>query len=186
MNTTVRLGIGPEVRTDSSGTYEFARLPAGHWRIAVLCKSASYFHAQRLALVEVTLAQGANVTQDMAIDPTACKERVDTLRGEFHGHWSLGFEESSFVPCPGTVDVEGWSIQSGWGGVWGEWAPGIVPKWPEPVPPADTSGYGDRYYIRARGMMHGPGDFGHLSVSAYQLEVEELLEVRTPSALDCH
>jgi hypothetical protein len=184
-NLTVRLGIGPEVRTDTSGAYEFAKLPAGKWRIAVLCQSASYFHAQRLAVVDVTLDQGADRVQDMTVDPRTCGERVDTVFGEFRGHWLVGFEEGSFVPCPGTVYVEGWSIQSGWGGVWGTWARNAVAGWPDSMPPPDTSGYGDRYYVRVQGMLHGPGDFGHMSVSAYQLEVERMLEVRTPGAQDC-
>jgi hypothetical protein len=183
-NVKVRIGIGPEVRTDTSGRYEFAKLPAGKWRIAVLCESVTYFHAQRLAVIEVTLDQGADKVQDFTVNPRICREQVDTVVGEFLGHWSVGFEESSFVPCPGTVDVEGWSIQSGWGGIWGTLR-NTEASWPTPMPAADTSGYGDRYYVRVKGMLHGPGDFGHLSVSAYQLEIDTILEVRTPSSMDC-
>jgi hypothetical protein len=184
-NVKVRIGIGPEVRTNTLGRYEFAKLPAGKWRIAVLCESVTYFHAQRLAVIDVTLDQGADEVQDFTVNPRTCQERVDTITGEFRGHWSVGFEESSFVPCPGTVNVEGWSIQSGWGGIWGTWRDYAKASWPISMPAADTSGYGDRYYVRVKGMLHGPGDFGHLSVSAYQLEIDTMLEVRTPSAMDC-
>jgi hypothetical protein len=184
-NVKVRIGVGPEVRTDTLGRYEFAKLPAGNWRLAVLCESVSYFHAQRLAETDVTLDQGADKVQDFTVDPRTCAERVDTVIGEFRGHWSVGFEESSFVPCPGTVNVEGWSIQPGWGGIWGTWRNPTEASWPNPMPAADTSGYGDRYYVRVKGTLHGPGDFGHLSVSAYQLEIDTMLEARSPSTTDC-
>ena len=183
---TVRVGIGPETRTDSLGQYSFPKLYTGKMRVAVLCPSPSFFHAQRLAAFDLNLAQGARVRQDAVVDRPQCrKPTVDTLRGEFHGHWSVGFEESEFVPCPGTFDSTGAGFQPILGQIWADWAPNAAANWPEPSPPPDTSGYGHRYYVEVRGYLHGPGDFGHLSGSAYQLEIESLLRVRTPDVADC-
>jgi hypothetical protein len=181
----LRAGLGTSVKTDTGGAYEFPSLPTSKQLIRVFCPSASYWHAQELARFEVTLPQGADSVHDLMVDRALCTERVDTLRGIFRGHWSVGFEESEFLPCPGTVKVNGWSLRSGWGGIWGEWGRTGVSPWPQKMPRPDTSGYGDRYYIRALGTLHGPGDFGHLGVAAYQLEIDSLLEVRTPSEKDC-
>jgi hypothetical protein len=180
----VRIGAGPNVRTDSLGRYAFAALPAGSWRITILCPSASYWHAQRLAVFTVELEQGNSSTQDVTVDRTQCRLAVpDTLRGQFRGHWSVGFEESRFVPCAGTIDSARVRPDSDW--IWAVWADQSEGRWPEPMPAPDTSDYGDRYYVEARGLLHGPGDFGHLGVSAYQLEVERLVQVRSPTADDC-
>ena len=183
----VRIGLGPEVRTDSLGRYAFPELPAGSWRVAVLCPSHTYYHAQRLAVFAVRVEWGASVTQDATVDPSQCREELpDTVRGTFRGHWSIGFEESEFVPCPGTIDSTRIASQPGWGGIWAVWAPGTERNWPEPTPAPDTSGYGDRFYVEAQGFVHGPGDFGHLGVAAYELVVERLLRVRTPEPTDCN
>jgi hypothetical protein len=184
VNVAVRIGAGPDVHTDSLGRYAFPAVPAGSWRIMVLCPSASYWHAQRLAVFAVELQQSSSSTQNATVDRTRCRAAApDTLRGQFRGHWSVGFEESRFVPCPGTIDSARVRPDSDW--IWGKWADGAEGKWPEPMPAPDSSGYGNRYYVEARALLHGPGDFGHLGVAAYQLEVERLIQVRTPTPDDC-
>jgi hypothetical protein len=39
--------------------------------------------------------------------------------------------------------------------------------------------------VHVRGRLHGPGDFGHLGAAAYQLDVTDVLDIRTPAEHDC-
>jgi hypothetical protein len=182
----IRVGLWPEIWTDSLGRYSFESLAAGRWRFAVGCPGPGYWNVQPLLIRDVVLAPGAQVIRDEIVDPRHCRNTIpDTLHGLFRGYWSVGFEESGFVPCPGSTGTSMVNPKLNWTGIWAVWAPSVRANWPEPPPQADTSGYGNRYYVEARGYLHGPGDFGHMSVAAFQLEIESLLVVKTPRAGDC-
>ena len=42
-----------------------------------------------------------------------------------------------------------------------------------------------RYFVRWRGRLRGPGFFGHMGGSLYELAVAEVLEIRAPRRGDC-
>jgi hypothetical protein len=111
------------------------------------------------------------------------------LADEYRGHWSSGFETSTFVPCGGGLP----------GGVWVAWEDSAYTRalrnWPRV---RERDGI-VQYFVRWRGALRGPraaadtiGDtirlgtgYGHLGVSAYELRVAELLEMRAPPRRDC-
>jgi hypothetical protein len=135
IGVTVRVGIGPETRTDSLGQYSFPKLYTGKMRVAVLCPSPSFFHAQRLAAYDLNLAHGARVRQDAVVDRTQCrKPTVDTLRASFMGigPWAL---RRRVRPMPRHIRLDGSGISADLGSDMGRLAPNAAANWPSPHPP---------------------------------------------------
>jgi hypothetical protein len=182
---TVAAGVGFPARADSSGRYTFHALP-GDQPLRIYCPSSTMYYAQQIPGATVEIRADSVRTLDLRIDRGSCLEPPhDSIDVELAGHYSTGFEESRFVPCPGEVE-------RAWGRslfaerrAWVRFSPAAreasPPEWPAP----DTSGYGHRYFVRWRGRLAGPGTYGHFGVSPYLFRVERILEIRTPAPGDC-
>jgi hypothetical protein len=44
---------------------------------------------------------------------------------------------------------------------------------------------GKLYFIRAGGILKGPGMFGHMGVSHYQIEIDGLIEIKSVEKENC-
>lgn len=95
---------------------------------------------------------------------------------------------SEFVPCP----ADEWflasdSLRADWERrAWVEWSDLSVMDqvdWPDiPTPLGSPE---PTYFARFRGTVSGPSRYGHMGMSAFQLEVDSILELRRPTAADC-
>lgn len=112
--------------------------------------------------------------------------RLITRSGVFSGYYTRGFETSEFVPCPS----DNWAPSDSRGTpydwpawvVWTERSLTRTVTWP---PVERDRNRNPRYFVRWQGTVDGPGRYGHMGVSSFQFQVDELLEVRAPSATDC-
>jgi hypothetical protein len=127
------------------------------------------------------------------VDTLGCDLRpLRRMAGVFAGHWSRGFEQSSFTPCA----TASWYVSSDTLGIsdyarsaWlslsgGDRAPGAPAVWPRArlvLPPWNYP----EHFIRWRGTVIGPGRYGHMGVSGFEAHVDSILEVRTPASTDC-
>lgn len=50
----------------------------------------------------------------------------------------------------------------------------------------ERDSYGNpRFYVRWQGTVEGPGEYGHLGISPFEIWVDSLIEIRAPSKADC-
>ena len=108
------------------------------------------------------------------------------VAGTFAGHYSYGFEHSRFMPCP----RDDWSIPSdtlalfhrqGASVRWSDSLELDEAEWPEPVL---KDGH-PRVFVQWQGTVEGPGHYGHMGMSSFELTVDRVLAVRLPSPDDC-
>lgn len=183
---SVAAGPGWPARADSAGEFTFQRADAGMQRLWVVCPSRTAYHAQRIRAGTVRILPDSVVVRRVPVDPAQCTEPArDSLDAVFEGHYSAGFEESRFVPCRGSVERAGGRPLYATNRAWVRFDSAARYTGPPLRPQADTSGYGSRFFVRWRGRLEGPGNYGHMGVSPYLLTVREIIEVRTPGRGDC-
>ena len=139
----------------------------------------------------------------ITVDHVGCDQRaIRTETRVFTGFYTPGFESSRFDPCPN----DSWIILSDTAGVpryslkdipkefeskmaphaWVTWA---VPKgaksfsWPK-IEKRDAWGNAT-YFVRWHGTMTGPGNYGHMGVSEFELKVDRLIAIEEPNARSC-
>lgn len=173
---------------DSAGAYRIDSLPSMELQLSVACSTIRGLGAL-LGSARVHPVDSVAIRRDFLVGTSGCDPRpVRRVVGTFRGHYYPGFESSDFVPCP----ADGWFIAGDSLGAypfsqrraWVEWLPGVGRglKWPD----APRNSYGTRsYYVRWHGTVVGPGSYGHMGVSAFELRVDTLLEVRVPGKRDC-
>ena len=83
---------------------------------------------------------------------------------EHRGHLSLGFETSAFTPC-GAPEGERW------------WVAGLPPEGHQRYRELTSKMY-EPVFVRVRGALSSPGNYGHLGAYQRELTVLELLELR--------
>ena len=184
----LRSGRAGRALTDSAGRYVLDRVPPGSWAVVFNCPSRTML-GRKLAERQVTVAAAGEVIVNVVVPPGGCFEPDSTSRaGEFRGHYSFGFEESSFVPCrdstlgPDGVLLPGEHLfePSAWVS-FSEAARRQQLNWPEV---GDSHDY-PRYYVVWRGTLTGPGMYGHMGVSDFEFVVDSVLDVRLPRRDDC-
>ena len=173
-------------RTDSAGSFRLDSLPAGSRSVYASCRTVAL--GGKILGEWTVVVPVDSIRRDWAVDTGGCDTRVvRRVAGVFSGHYTSGFESSSFVPCR----ADEWFLPSdslqadhdrrAWV-VWPKPEERQRLAWPE-VPRGASRN--PRYFVRLRGTVVGPGHYGHFGVSAFQLEVDTLLEVRAPGADDC-
>lgn len=176
-------------RTDSTGTYRVDSIPSGRRRVSVLCETVRGLGSKHLASDSVALDEGASVRRDWLVPSIGCDPRpIRRMTGFFRGHYTPGFEASEFVPCA----ADGWFVPGDsldWYSfnnrrAWVEWAPGFNQRLEWPRAPRDAYG-NSRFYVRWRGTVVGPGRYGHMGVSAFEIRVDSVAELRAPNKRDC-
>ena len=181
-------GPTPCVEVDSTGNYRLDGLRPGRFDVAVQCTMAKGWR-ERIASAGVKVGESEETRRDWTVSTTGCdKRRLRQTTGVYRGRYYVGFEASTFVPCPG----EGWFLPSDTVGVgvlgshsaWvigAERGAGSV-KWPH----VSGEKYGDAsYYVRWKGTATGPDHYGHLGGSPFLFHVDSILEVRPVGDDDC-
>ena len=176
-------------RTDSAGTYRVDSIAPGRRRVSVFCETVRGLGSKHVASDSIDVDGGATVRRDWAVSRVGCDPRtIRHVRGIFRGHYTPGFESSEFVPCA----ADGWFAPGDsldWypfnnRRAWVEWAPGFNQRLKWPTAPRDKHGYSP-LYVRWRGTIVGPGRYGHMGVSAFEMSVDSVMELRAPAKRDC-
>jgi hypothetical protein len=145
--------------------------------------------SQRLVSDSVVLPSSTPVRRDWVVARFGCDLRpIRRVTRVFRGYYTAGFEESEFVPCAS----DAWFIPGDSLGhqpyddrrAWAEWKPGEMQRLRWPRLKRDEYG-SSRYYVRWRATVVGPGQYGHMGVSPFEIHVDSVLELRAPSKRDC-
>jgi hypothetical protein len=173
----------------SSGRYRVDSLPEGRWRVGVNCATMNIF-AHSMASDSIAFKDSAAVRRDWMVTTDGCDPRpLRRIPGTFRGYWTPGFESSEFIPCaadawflPGdSLRTRNYDERRAWAVL----RRGSVPEgfvWPK----GRRDRYGNpRYYVEWRGEVVGPGHYGHMGVSAFEINVDSVLTVRAPRRGDC-
>ena len=171
---------GEGVRTDARGHFVLPSLESDSVRVYIRCVAPILDRTQVYGPFRVPVGSGEDVV--LEILPNSCERiGIPPRPREYAGHYSGGFEWSSFTPCEGLPDTGRWYAFP-WNRISIERFPedGRGP-WPH-VPEVD--GY-PLYFLRLRGILLGPGPFGHMGTSPFTMVVDSVEEVRAPSDRDC-
>jgi len=175
---------------DSAAAFRIDSLPAGTWKVEVVCSTIGPF-ALTLATDEVAVSEAGPARRDWSVEPMAeCDRRpLRRFSGEFRGYYTPGFESSEFVPCV----EDAWFLPSDalrmspydQRRAWVKLSDVRLPA-EFRLPDAPRDEYGNpRYFVRWRGTIEGPGHYGHLGVSAFELRVDTIIEIHAPRKGDC-
>lgn len=174
---------------DSAGGYRIDSV-AGTVRLSVACARVRGPVGLAIGSDSVALRDSEMVRHDLSVPTTGCDKRpIRHVSGIFRGHYAPGFESSAFVPCP----VDAWFLPSDSLSsyaydarlAWAEWSPGASRGlvWPDGAP-RDSYGV-PHFYVRWRGTVIGPGQYGHMGVSPFEFRVDSVLEIRPAGPHDC-
>jgi hypothetical protein len=179
--------------SDTLGQYRLDSLPAGTYPITFSCYGKGLFAGGGGDSPPVRLESEDTVRLDYQFGGGSCDLRPErVLHALFTGFYSSGFEQSDFLFCAdspwfadadtvgmGPVQRTALVVRPRDGKFRGE-----PTKWPKPrlvYPPWDYP----EYFIRWTGRLKGPGRYGHMGVSMFELTVDSIVEVRTPRSSDC-
>lgn len=177
-------------RPDSTGTYRVDSLPASRLRFTVTCAGVRPFDGRLVASDSVQIQAGSQVHRDWIVSRADCDPRpLRRVTRTFRGHYTPGFESSRFVPCAADAwFIPGDSLETypyDAHRAWARFQPTIARKrivWPD----VQRDSYGNpRFYVRWRGTVIGPGHYGHMGMSPFEILVDSLLELRAPGTHDC-
>lgn len=177
---------------DTAGRYRFDQLPMGTLPIQVSCWeiSTGFTGFHRLETDTVVITESSPVRRDWVVPAEGCDRRERrTVSDTFSGHYTAGFEESKFVPCPAdawflpsdSLDGYATDARDAWVNFGDDKISRVIRSTDVPV---NQRGY-RRWFVRWRGTIQGPGRYGHLGGSAFELVVDSVLEVRAPTPDDC-
>lgn len=187
-----RQGHAAVATSDTLGAYRLGGLQPGKNVIAFRCPTRGFPAGRQFAERVVHVAAGADRVVDFRLGLSGCVEPpVDTIRGEFRGQYTAGFESSVFVPCTPFSDLTGTAYEGRDVEAWVTFSEAArqqvqATRWPDVEPRSYGTSYEYRtYHVRWRGTLTGPGSYGHLGGALYGLEVGEVLEVRAEPPADC-
>jgi hypothetical protein len=173
---------------DSAGSYRLDSLPLVRMEISIHC--STLYGGKRLSFDTIAFVQPTVVRHDWVVETAGCDPRLmRRLTGVFRGHYTPGFESSEFIPCSADAwFIPGDSLDSYpmklMRRAWARWPTRADLKIAWPDAPRDSYG-NPRYYVRWRGTVEGPGNYGHMGVSAFDFRVESVLELRAARPDDC-
>jgi hypothetical protein len=181
---TARCGM-----TDSTGAYRVDSIAPPRGIVSVYCETVRGLSGKHLASDSIAFDEGTVIRRDWVVSSVGCDPRhVRRVNKIFRGHYSGGFEQSEFIPCA----ADAWFIPGDsldWypfnnRRAWVEWRSGAADRVAWPRVKRDEDGY-PRYFVRWRGTVVGPGRYGHMGVSAFEIRVDSVLELRAPKPGDC-
>jgi hypothetical protein len=155
-----------------------------------MCGTIRLLVSRTLGTDSITISDSAAVRRDWVVGTAGCDPRpLRNVSGTFRGYYTPGFESSEFVPCA----ADAWflpsdSLQSERyprRRAWARFRRGSVPdnfKWPRA--PEDDFG-NSTYYVHWRGTVIGPGHYGHMGISPFEIHVDRVLTLREPRRGDC-
>ena len=176
--------------TDSAGRFRLTNLPEGRMAIEAHCPSATGLGAE-IAEREVLIAAARETTLDIRVQPGTCVEPAyGERRGIFRGLYTPGFESSVFLPCAdSTLGVTAPLLPGKrlfQPTAWADFTPDVRRQridWPDGAP-KDRSG-NRTYFVVWRGVLKGPGEYGHLGVSEFSMLVDSIISVGVKKPADC-
>jgi hypothetical protein len=162
------------VLTDALGHYLLFGMPLGTPVVRIRCASLGA-DPPPLASRAVRVVPGTDSLVDFRVSAASCVEpRADTVSGIFDGVYTVGFEASIFEPCHPFADPS----PSGGGRRWAWLVVSPLGRRQHPLwPDVPERGRVRTYYVRARGALIGPGNYGHLGSYPYELSVDRFLEI---------
>jgi hypothetical protein len=170
-----------------SGAFRLDSLPEGRREVGVACGTLSIF-GRTLTSDSIRVSAREPVRRNWTVPTSGCDRRpLRRLPGTFRGYYVSGFESSEFRPCsedawflPGdSLETKRYDQRRAWARFVSGALDGFV--WPRV-----RRRHGDaRYYVEWRGTVVGPGHYGHMGISAFQLCVDSLITVRPPRRGDC-
>ena len=176
--------------TDSLGRYTIERVPVGTYTVEFNCPSRTMLGR---ALPQQRVTVGEDSVSDIAVTvaPGSCYEPpYSELTGVFRGYWTPGFESSKFVQCTDSVMGVATTLlpgkrlfsSSAWAALDAR-AQSQQIHWPSHAPIDEWGNH--RYFVIWRGTLKGPGMYGHMGVSEFEMTVDSILAVRAPGPRDC-
>jgi carboxypeptidase family protein len=158
------------VMADTAGVFRLDSLLPDTYTLQIECETNAPGYSKALARRRVETVADGVTTADIKVVPIACDQRrYEVVRGELTGHWASGFELDDFVPCQDSskhASVERKGLRPG--ELW-------------QLPAGEDYGRGTRWFVRWRGALIGPRGF----TTRYRMVVEDVLEMRVPTAEDC-
>lgn len=161
--------------TDNTGHYQLDEVPPGTWDISFHCPSVSYV-GREIHTQNVIVEEGQTTNLSIEVPDSYCYEPAYSERTMvFQGYLSFGFEESNFSPCNvETLDLTRNTFFNQ-NYIWTN-----ISNLKDYAFKPDTL-----YFGIIEGMLKGPGQFGHLGVSNYELDVVSAREVTEVDKQDC-
>jgi hypothetical protein len=175
-------GATASSRTDSLGRYHLEHGGFPQTTLHLYCPTRTMLGKQLLTQL-IWLPDGRTSRRNLSVDTTLCDEPEPfERRGEFAGRWLNGFEESEFTPCvdstftklPLNLFDERLAPLHAWATIGDDAFPRSM-KWPETMMRIDKYPV---YFVRWSGVLRGPGRYGHMGVSKYEIVVDRLIEIR--------
>lgn len=159
-------------------------MPLPKERITIYCPSRLHFiRGKQIGEAPLVVHDGrADVV--IAVDAAQCVEpplRRERLR--LAGIYMQGFERSSFVPCAGMPpEADYYDIP---GSYWVDDVPRVIDRAIEQAASRGDGWMGRTAYVEWLGTTIGPGQFGHMGMSLYRLDVEALYKVSAIPPATC-
>jgi hypothetical protein len=175
-----------------AGLFQVDSIYPGLYVLVVACRGIRV--GRVLAVDTVELHAGESVFWYRSVQGTGCGDPRE-VRREYRtmsGHYTYGLEASQFTPCPDdawflpgdSLHYYPYDVRHAWLEAT-EAARKHRPEWPELESLPQTEHRTPIVFMRARGWVEGPGDYGHLGVSVFRFEVDSILAVRAPRPSDC-
>lgn len=167
-------------RTNAAGEHRSDRAPLVA-TLEVRCPTTKRLTGRTVYRKEFQLRAGSDTLLEIRVGLPGCTEPpVDTVAGEFRGHYTSGFENMRFSSCDGPPRNENFYGNPGTTVYLVDETLYQRLRWPKPQDPFT------RYaYIRARGRLIGPGIYGHMGTSSHVLMIDTILEMRRARESDC-
>ena len=181
---------GP-AHTDSTGHFRLDDITWDEVDFDVYCSSQAR-QGKLLVARHMATPAGTRKTLRLLVDGRRCiAPLVHSVVGTFRGHYRTGFEESGFRMCADSASANrarrGESGGFSDDGIWVRFSPDAARRpFPEPAAPGEGRGAIRQRYVRWTGTLTGPGRYGQMGSSAYEIVVDSVLFVSpTTHASDC-
>jgi hypothetical protein len=161
---------------DSIGRFDYPWLSPGEQAFVLRCDSGRRFFPLDLDTLRVRVQPRERLDLRIGVNGARCDQRpFEVSTREFRGHYTAGFEGSSFVPCSDTAT----------GRIWVDLTNRVAEQKGVRWPPRSKGEYYQRLFVRWIGTLRGPYHYGHFGIADYLLSVDSILVVRRPSRRDC-
>ncbi|NOT87180.1 MAG: hypothetical protein HOP03_03250 [Lysobacter sp.] len=179
------IGVGSG-RTDAEGRHEERReMPRPKEKITAYCPSRVFLaRGRRIGAAPIVVRDG-RADAVIEVDATLCVEPpLRKQRMRLAGLYTWGFETSSFVPCTGMPPEATYYDTPGH--FWVD-MPRVIDRAIERAasPDDDDLMTGRMVYVEWLGTTTGPGQYGHMGMALYHLDVEALYKVSATPPVSC-
>ena len=172
-------------QTDSNGRFTLDWVEPGMVYLDLHCPSRTLL-GDSLSTAITKAKVGDSTLHELTVDLSRCTEPDSgSWGGVYRGIYREGFEESSFRFCPDAtlLPLVAWAVRTE-RHAWATFA-GTKRSYSHPGWKLQNDKYYPWWYVVARGVVTGPGGFGHLGVSSLGFEVDSVLDVRSVPPSDC-